>query len=247
MPTVKADNVLAAAKDLAHAALLEVTEAGAVGEHLGMVMDADRLGTHFFACSAPGYPGWRWAVTVARPPRARKATVCETHLVPGDGALLAPAWVPYAERLAPGDIGAGDVTPFIEADPNLEAGWEATGEEDVDQLAILDLGLGRPRVLSAEGRDQAAQRWYDSDRGPSADIARQAPASCGSCGYFLPMAGALRAVFGVCANEWSPSDGGVVALTHGCGAHSEIDVKAPEPERIEPPVLDDNRLEIVTS
>jgi hypothetical protein len=39
------------------------------------------------------------------------------------------------------------------------------------------------------------------------------------------MAGALRAVFGVCANEWSPSDGGVVSLDHGCGAHSETDVE----------------------
>jgi hypothetical protein len=49
------------------------------------------------------------------------------------------------------------------------------------------------------------------------------------------MAGALRAVFGVCANEWSPSDGGVVSLDHGCGAHSETDVEqveAPAPTPI---------------
>lgn len=246
MPSVKKDNVLQAAEALAREVLLEVTEPGTVGDHQGMSMEGERLATHFFACTATGYPGWRWAVTVARPPRARKATVCETHLAPGDGALLAPTWVPYAERLAPGDIGPGDLTPYHEADPNLEAGWEATGEEDVDQMAFYELGLGRPRVLSAEGRERAAQRWYDSDRGPGAEVARQAPASCRSCGYFVPMAGALRAVFGVCANEWSPSDGQVVALGHGCGAHSEIDVAAPEPERIEPPVLDDNQLEIVT-
>ena len=28
-------------------------------------------------------------------------------------------------------------------------------------------------------------------------------------------------MFGACANEWSPSDGLVVSLDHGCGAHSE--------------------------
>jgi hypothetical protein len=59
------------------------------------------------------------------------------------------------------------------------------------------------------------------------------------------MSGALRAVFGVCANEWSPSDGAVVSLDHGCGAHSEADVARPAPEAIGRPVLDDTELDIV--
>ena len=91
---------------------------------------------------------------------------------------------------------------------------------------VFELGLGRARVLSAEGRDEAAQRWYDGENGPSSDIARKAPAPCATCGYFLPMAGVLRQQFGVCANDWSPADGKVVALDFGCGAHS--DVVAPE-------------------
>ena len=53
------------------------------------------------------------------------------------------------------------------------------------------------------------------------------------------MAGALRAVFGVCANEWSPSDGRVVSLDHGCGAHSETDVEQPEPTPIGEPIVDE--------
>lgn len=68
------------------------------------------------------------------------------------------------------------------------AGFEATGEEDVDAVALWELGLGRPRVLSAEGRDTAAQRWYDGAHGPTAEVAVKAPAACESCGYFLPMA-----------------------------------------------------------
>ena len=128
-------------------------------------------------------------------------------------------------------------------DPLLVAGFEATGDEDVDQVALWELGLGRPRVLSAEGREVAAQRWYEGESGPTARVAVKAPAPCSTCGYFVPMAGALRAVFGVCANGWSPSDGRVVSLDHGCGAHSEVDLDVPAPERISPPVVDDFELD----
>ena len=236
---VRTDAVLAAGVDLARAVLDEVADRGTVGEHLGMEMLDERLAAHRFACLAPGYPDWVWEVTVARVPRAKVATVCETGLVPGSTSLLSPEWLPYAERLAPGDLGAGDVLPYKEEDGYLEQGFEATGEEAVDAMAFWELGLGRVRVLSAEGRGAAATRWYDGSHGPTAEEARKAKAPCSSCGYFLPMAGALRATFGVCANEWSPSDGAVVSLDHGCGAHSETDVASAEPEVVHPPILDD--------
>ena len=147
---------------------MDIAEPGTVGEHLeGAVMDAERLATHYFTCTAAAYPGWRWAVTLARAPRSKKATVCETNLVPGEGALLSPEWLPYDQRLRPGDIGPGDVVPFIEEDQRLVPGFEATGEEDVDQAAQWELGLGRKRVLSGEGREAAAQRWYDGENGPT--------------------------------------------------------------------------------
>ncbi|MEO8556024.1 MAG: DUF3027 domain-containing protein [Actinomycetota bacterium] len=241
----KADAILAAAVDQAREAAESIAEPGTVGEHMGMVMDAERLATHSFACTATAYPGWRWAITVARVPRGKAATVCETNLVPGDGALLSPEWLPYDQRLAPGDIGAGDVLPYIEDDQRLEPGHEATGDEDVDAVALLELGLGRKRVLSAEGREVAAQRWYDGDNGPTSPVADQAPAPCSSCGFFVPMAGALRSFFGVCANAWSPSDGRVVSLDHGCGAHSEIDVIHEEPKPPEEHVLDDFAVDMV--
>jgi hypothetical protein len=233
------DAVLLAAVDLARAALEEVAEPGTVGAHSGMEMLGERLAMHWFECTSPGYHGWRWGVSVARVPRAKAATVCETNLLPGPDAVLAPEWLPYADRLAPGDLGAGDVLPRRPDDPNLEAGFEATGDEDVDQMALFELGLGRPRVLSPEGRDAAATRWYAGESGPKAEIALKATARCATCGYFVPMAGALRAVFGVCANEWSPSDGRVVSLDHGCGAHSETDVEQPEPTPIGEPIVDE--------
>lgn len=149
MASVKPDPTLRAALDLAREAAESIAESGTVGDHLGMEMVEDRLATHYFTCTAAAYPGWRWAITVARVPRSKTVTVCETNLVPGDGALLSPQWLPYADRLAPGDVGPGDVTPKIDDDPLLEAGFEATGDEDVDQMAQWELGLGRPRVLSA--------------------------------------------------------------------------------------------------
>jgi hypothetical protein len=43
----------------------------------------------------------------------------------------------------------------------------------------------------------------------------------------------------VCANEWSPSDGRVVSLDHGCGAHSETDMDHPEPTSVGEPIVDE--------
>ena len=245
MATPKEGAVLAAAVDVAREGAALIAEPGTVGDHLGMVMDDERMATHYFDCTAAAYPGWRWAITIARVPRGKVATICETNLVPGEGALLSPEWLPYAERIAPGDVGAGDVLPYKEDDPLLEPGFEATGDEEVDELATFELGLGRKRVLSAEGREAAAQRWYEGESGPHSEVAEKAPAPCSTCGYFLPMAGALRAFFGVCANAWSPSDGRVVSLDHGCGAHSEIDVEPAPPVMVGEPLVDEVAYDVV--
>ena len=242
---VKADPALIGGVQLALDALAESAEPGSVGDHLGATMVAERLALHSFACTASAYPGWVWTVSLARAPRSKTVTVCETALLPGADALQAPAWLPYADRLAPGDVGPGDVTPYVEDDPLLVAGFEATGDEDVDATALWELGLGRARVLSSQGRAEAAQRWYDGDHGPGAAVAVKAPAPCASCGFFVPIAGALRSVFGLCANEWSPSDGTVVSIDHGCGAHSEVDIDRPDAERVPEPIVDDFTVESV--
>ena len=106
MARAKTDAVLAAAVEPARRELLEATKGEGVGEHVGFTLDADRLGTHWFAATLPGYGGWHWAVTVTRAPRAKSATVCETQLLPGDDALLSPEWLPWADRLAPVLTGA---------------------------------------------------------------------------------------------------------------------------------------------
>src|SRR5262249_10610410 len=95
------DQICAAAVDPAREAILDEH----VGDHLGVIAEGERVVTHYFGCTLPGYRGWRWAVTVTRVPRGRHVTVSETVLLPGDEALLAPGWVPWQERLQPGDLG----------------------------------------------------------------------------------------------------------------------------------------------
>ncbi|MFD7700165.1 DUF3027 domain-containing protein [Streptomyces caelestis] len=122
------DRLCAEAVDLARAAAEEVAAPGVVGEHEGLVSEGDRVVTHFFGCHEPGYRGWRWAVTVARASRAKIVTVDEAVLLPGPDAVLAPEWVPWSERLRPGDMGPGDLLPTDAEDLRLEPGF--SGEEE---------------------------------------------------------------------------------------------------------------------
>ncbi|WP_122943109.1 DUF3027 domain-containing protein [Brachybacterium sp. EE-P12] len=221
----KLDAVAAAAVELAREALADVTEPGQVGEHLRVEASGERLVTHVFECTMPGYRGWSWVVVLTRASRAKAATVAETALLPGEDAILAPDWEPWSERLRPEDVGTEDLLPYREQDERLEQGYEATGDEDEDRVAQWELGLGRARVLSPEGRSEAAERWLAGEFGPRQISSRgrrgTVQASCTSCGFLMKLSGSLRQEFGVCTNEWSPADGRVVHLDFGCGAHSE--------------------------
>lgn len=241
----KPDAVAVAAVDTARAALLDEVDSADVGEHLGHLVEGERVVTHLFACTRKGYAGWRWSVTVARAPRQKVVTVDEVVLIPGDEAIVAPQWVPYRERIKPGDLSPGDLLPVEEDDPRLVPTY-AFGDDplDADEKAQVravaqDLGLGRVRTLSMEGRDLAAQRWYESDRGPLAPIAQSAPDSCTTCGFLMRIAGPLSEMFGVCANGDANDDGRIVSLDHGCGAHSEVRLaKRHEPQPLPEPVVD---------
>ncbi|WP_344167674.1 DUF3027 domain-containing protein [Pilimelia columellifera] len=241
----KLDQVCVEAVALARAAVVEV-EPDAVGEHLGVVPEGERLVSHYFACGLPGYVGWRWSVTLTRVPRSKTVTVCETVLLPGDGALSPPPWVPWHERLQPGDLGVGDLLPTSPDDDRLEPAYLLSDDPAVEDVP-WELGLGRVRVMTRLGRLETAQRWYDGEHGPQAPIATAAPkaARCGACGFYLPLAGALRQTFGVCGNVFAPDDGRVVSLDHGCGAHSEVLVEQIAVVEELPTVYDDSEVESV--
>lgn len=223
------DGLLTAAVDLARDAANVEAGGDWVGEHLEVAMEGERLATHLFVCTNPAYRGWRWAVTVTRADGFDDVTITDAVLLPGPDSLVAPAWVPWAERVRPGDLGPGDVLPTHTNDLRLVPGF--TDEDSLEGLSSLaplspgmwELGLGRARVLSVLGRDEATERWDEGDFGPESPMAKAAGQPCGTCGFLMILGGALGQAFGVCANAFAPADGRVVALNYGCGAHSEVE------------------------
>ncbi|GAA2252565.1 DUF3027 domain-containing protein [Kitasatospora cystarginea] len=262
------DRLCAEAVELARQAAVDSVGAELVGAHLGAQADADRVVTHTFECLDAAYRGWHWAITVARAPRAKNVTLDEVVLLPGQDAVLAPQWVPWSERLRPGDLGPGDLLPTGAEDLRLEPGWTGedepapnsavalAAEEDVvvadagvqpaparAQIGAVaeELGMGRPRVLSRFGLHLAAERW-ETAYGPQTPMAQSAPAHCSSCGFLVPIGGSLGQAFGICGNEFGPADGQVVSLSYGCGGHSEAAV-LPAPPVPSELILDELKVE----
>ncbi|WP_405919692.1 DUF3027 domain-containing protein [Streptomyces longwoodensis] len=152
------DRLCAEAVDLARAAAEEAAAPGVVGAHVGTVSEGDRVVTHFFECRELGYRGWRWAVTVARASRAKAVTLDEVVLLPGPDAVLAPEWVPWSERLRPGDMGPGDLLPTDAEDLRLEPGY--TGEDEPPPNS----------AVSAEMADLAEAEDADVTAGPPTEL-----------------------------------------------------------------------------
>ncbi|WP_129308422.1 DUF3027 domain-containing protein [Streptomyces sp. L2] len=170
------DRLCAEAVDLARAAAEEAAAPGVVGEHAGLVSEGDRVVTHFFECKEMGYRGWRWAATVARASRAKVVTLDEVVLLPGSDALLAPEWVPWSERLRPGDMGPGDLLPTDQEDLRLEPGYTAE-EVPPPNSAVSPVSHEMADLAEAEDADvtpgtPAAQPTVPS-RGSIASVAEE--------------------------------------------------------------------------
>lgn len=168
------DEACAQAVDLARRAAEDLAGAAAVGDYIAATTEGDRVVTHLFRCLDPAYKGWCWAVTVARASRAKNVTVNECLLLPGPEAILAPDWVPWRERLRPGDLGVGDILPAPPDDARLvpaltldgddgltdwgEADWAMPGAEPVDVVPVPDEAddrAGDAEAGDAEANDGA--------------------------------------------------------------------------------------------
>ena len=162
---------------------------------------------------------------------------------PEDGADDAAA-VPASDEVASSE----DVPtpPDAESGEGSDSEVAATAQSDVDD-AVEEFDLSRRHVMSPLGRSQTAKRWYEGPRGPKSLSTKTAGGhTCATCGFFVPLKGELNLLFGVCANKWSPDDGRVVSLDHGCGEHSEIE--PPEPTHLwvqSKPAFDDLHIDII--
>lgn len=135
---------------LALQALAEVTDPASVGELIDLVEPAPGVRDLIFACRLPGYVAWRWTVSTAQVGDA-EPTVLEVALLPGDGALVAPPWVPWAERLAEyrrthPDEGSGDGEGSDE-----ETSDESDDDIDDEDLDDEDLDDEDPDALEIDG------------------------------------------------------------------------------------------------
>ncbi len=192
---------------VARRALEEVDEGG-VGSHLGARVVDPHTGIHRFAADVPGYPDWEWIVVVACAPGSTDITVSELALMPAEGVALPPRFVPYAERIRPGDLTPGSVMPPAPDDSRLT--------KDPQNAAFPD--LGGEAFLSDEGWEETRKRWRRGAFGPQSRFAQKAALRCSSCAFYIPLSHA-EGTFGVCANEYS-ADGHAVHRSYGCGAHS---------------------------
>ena len=224
------------------AAVVEAGRGDLVGGYQGAFAEDEVAVTAEFDALDRGYLGWRWSVTMALVEPGHP-TISEVVLLPGPGALLAPPWVPWDRRIRAGDLGAGGLLPTTPDDIRLVPGYLESEDPAVEDLEH-ELGIGRVRVLSREGRDDAAQRWHDGPFGPEHTTAQLAPGRCITCGFYVPLAGALGTALGVCANEFSPADGRVVDAAFGCGAHSEARIDAPSISAFVPSAVDELVLEV---
>lgn len=128
---VEPDPELLSSHDFARAALAEITDAETIGGNAGHDVHDAMTVTLYFECLTPGYPGWRWAAALAKVSDDAPVTVLEVELLPGDGAVLAPEWVPWSERLAQYREGQAQQTADEEAQAS-EAAEELADMDDVD-------------------------------------------------------------------------------------------------------------------
>ena len=98
-----------------------------------------------FECSMRGYEGWMWVVTLTQPDKRKQAMVAELNLMAGENAVLAPDWVPWAERLA-------------QFRAELKEAGKAQSDAEADQL-IADM------ASALSDHDQSDDAEQDSDSG----------------------------------------------------------------------------------
>ncbi|MEV8359768.1 DUF3027 domain-containing protein [Microbacterium schleiferi] len=172
------DPTLVAAHDLALAALHEITPAATVGPAAGYTVEPDGVVSLRFETTLRGYPGWFWTVSVARVDE-EEPTVLEAELLPGDEALLAPEWVPWAVRLADyqaaqaalaAETASGDEDDDSdEADEDEDTDDEDDDLDDVDDLDADDFDEDGSRLLHSGDVDGVDIDELDDDSNDDLD------------------------------------------------------------------------------
>jgi Protein of unknown function (DUF3027) len=166
--TGKPDAFLAAAVDTARSAIEGITAASDIGRHLAAKSEGDRLVTHLFESRLPGYAGWQWFAVLTRNSRSKVVTVNELGLLPSEDSILAPEWVPWAERVRPEDE--------QEAEQETEAGLEAASPEAaVAEDAVAPAGQDDEGGATEAGAPEAGASGAEEPEQSAGDEAGTTP------------------------------------------------------------------------
>lgn len=149
----KPDSFLAAEVSAARTAVLSIAATGDIGKHVGARSEGIRCVTHLFESNKPGYRGWVWFATLSRVSRGKEATVNEVGMLPTEDSVLAPAWVPWSERVRPEDQQAADEAASYGAqrEPHPE---ELTQNESDDDAADAAVDESDDDAAEADDMDQ---------------------------------------------------------------------------------------------
>jgi hypothetical protein len=151
--TGKPDAFLAAAVDVARNAIEGITAPADIGRHVAAKSEGDRLVTHLFESKLPGYLGWQWYAVLTRNSRSKVVTVNELGLLPSEDSILAPEWVPWAERVRPED-----------GQDQKSADQELPGQESsADDGGTADAAVGEPAGMQ-DSEDDAGEDESPADK-----------------------------------------------------------------------------------
>jgi len=142
---------------IARDALREITSDSTVGELVSQTDEGEGVTTLEFAATMSGYPGWHWTVSVAEV-EGEAPTVLEAELLPGDGALLAPDWVPWSERLD--DYRAAQAAAAADA---------ADDDDDDDDDGEDDEGADEGEESDDDSEESDDDHDHDDDFGDDPD------------------------------------------------------------------------------
>ncbi|WP_156759950.1 DUF3027 domain-containing protein [Microbacterium karelineae] len=144
--TADTDERLLASRDLALDALREITPEETIGEPAAHSV-TDGVVSLRFNTALLGYPGWFWTVSLAAVD-GEDPTVLEVELLPGDGALLAPDWIPWSQRLE--DYKAHQAAAKAEEEAAREDDDE---DDDLDEDDVHDDGSSILHAGDVDGVD----------------------------------------------------------------------------------------------
>jgi hypothetical protein len=162
--------------DVARAAAVENAGEKAISKFVELIDEGDGAYSFVFEAKLEGYQGWLWSVTLFDS-GDEAPTISEVVLLPGEQALLAPAWVPWSERLA--DWKALQVE--LEAQAALEAqeaaenaDGEDEDEDETDELDEVEVdeeddGAEEAEPEAAEPEDSSSEELAPTDLEPGED------------------------------------------------------------------------------